>query len=145
VKDMEFVRRVLAIFNGFHGQDGENLHFRVDGKYAPVSFFVNCNDAFWWGCADGEEITPENVGEMERALADCLALDKELDRPPGRGVYAGIYADVLFCCRVRKMRPQGATYDHLPKELWPLLDACGPPREVTPGNPKPHPSERAES
>jgi len=30
----------------------------------------------------------------------------------------------------------GAFYRYIEKELWPLLDACGPEREVGFGNPK---------
>ena len=40
----------------------------------------------------------------------------------------GMYGTELFSARVRKMRPQGASYKLYPKELWPLFDACGPER-----------------
>lgn len=35
------------------------------------------------------------------------------------------------------MRPQGAMYKHLAKELHPLFDSAGPEREVNMGNPHP--------
>ena len=44
----------------------------------------------------------------------------------------------LFCCRVRKMRPQGAYYKYIDKEVWHIFDEAGPEREVGKGNtPKP--------
>ena len=39
------------------------------------------------------------------------------------------YADVLFACRTRAMRPQNANYREDNRPIWPLLDACGQPRE----------------
>lgn len=146
MKDLEFVTRVLKIFDGFHGQSGENLSWRVDGEYAPVSFFAKCNDLFWWGSSDSEEVTPDNVHEMERALADCLAVNEECNkcRPITQRVYTNVHAETLFCCRMRKMRPQGAYYNHLPEEMWPLIDACGPARSIDVGNPTLHPYERKE-
>src|SRR5207249_10926238 len=37
---------------------------------------------------------------------------------------------LLFCCRMRNMRPQGAYYNSIPKNIWHLFDACGEEREV---------------
>ena len=90
---------------------------------SDLEFFINCNDFFAWGCADAEPVqTPEDVGALERAFQD-----------------AGDDGPLLYCARRRGMRPQGAYYDHIEKEHWPLFDACGPEREVTFGNPKAHP------
>ena len=137
---LAFVRRVLAIYDGFDGPtaDGE-LWWRTDGEYAPVSFFAICNDQFWWASADLEPITPENVHLLEQAVADCRAVD------PVTGVCD---ATALFYCRARGMRPQGAFYGNLNKELWHLFDEAGPPRETDRGafgNPAQHPSERSNS
>jgi|HubBroStandDraft_4_1064222.scaffolds.fasta_scaffold00029_108 hypothetical protein len=104
----------------------ETVEWRTDGEYAPVRFFINCNDQFWWGTGDNEDLTPENIGELEKAYADCNAIDK---------VCGKHHAQSLFCCRVRKMRPQGCCYP--PREYWHLFDACGPEREVGLGNPYP--------
>lgn len=130
---LAFVRRVLAVYDGFDGPEaGGDLWWRVDGEYAPVTFFAICNDLFWWGTADLEAITPDNVGALERAMADCRSIDPVVGVCEGTG---------LFCCRVRGLRPQGVAY---PKDerFWPLFDACGPERVVDFGNPKPHPSQR---
>lgn len=130
----DFVLRVLRLFDEWDGLEQDNLWWRTDGEYAPVTFLVNCNDAFWWATADSERITPDNVAVLEQSLADCKAYS-----PNGRS-----HADLLFCCRVRGMRPQGATYKHIEQALWPLFDAAGPPRETDRkpfGNPTPHPAE----
>lgn len=133
MKDMDFVRRVLAAFDGFNGADPDDLFWRVDSQYAPVTFFARCNDLFDWGTADLQEITPENIEEMERATTECRALD------PVHGV---LVATTLFCCRVVGSRPQGACYDSIDPKFWPLLDNCGPEREVDMMNPKAHPNQR---
>jgi hypothetical protein len=89
-----------------------------------------CSDEFAWGTADLEQITPENIHELERAIADVKAIDKDIG-----------HAFILFAARQRKMRPQGAAYPK-DKELWPLFDACGPKREVNMINPHRHPEDK---
>jgi len=79
----------------------------------------NCNDLFYWASADMEEITVGNLPVYEQAITDCLAA----------GFVA--YAGTVFACRMRKMRPQIPCYAHYPKQIWPLLDACGPARPET--------------
>ena len=130
---MDFLVRVLAAFDDWTGADREDLWWRTDGEYAPATFFVRCDDAFWWGAADLERLTPENVAVLEQATRDCRAAEPTV---------GSCYAGLLFCCRVRRMRPQGAMYDHVDKAVWPLLDAAGPPRAVDAGNPRKHPSDR---
>lgn len=133
---LAFAGRVFALFDK-HDRH-ESLFFRTGnvyggGEYAkPAAFFVICNDAFWWGTGDLEEITPENIDVLEQAFADCHAAEN---------VVGTINAAELFAARVRKMRPQGAAYPSEP-ELWPLFDACGPERETDMGNPHPHPSKK---
>ncbi len=118
----EFVLRVLQIFSKYDSHD--NLWWRTDDKYAPVTFFVNCNDLFFWAYADLEEITEQNIDCLEQSFVDASAAHEDGD----------IYGTMLFCCRQRKMRPQGAAYPKV-QELWPLFDACGPEREIGFGNP----------
>jgi hypothetical protein len=73
---------------------------------------VNCNDLFFWACADTEEITLEELP----ALLDCLKLT------PAHG-------EILWCCRKRGMRPQGPYYKYFTKEEQDLFDAAGPERD----------------
>jgi len=90
----------------FQGSDGE------------LVATVTCNDLFFWGVADCEKITDENVD---------VYLQSKIDDD--------ICGEWLFCCRVRSLRPQGAAYTYIDKKLWPLYDACGPERETGFGNP----------
>lgn len=79
-----------------------------------LRFFVYCNDFFFWACADGEEITKENLPELEKAIHDCEAVGSR-----------SLFGPLLWCARRRKMRPQDAYYKNLPKPTWQLFDACG--------------------
>lgn len=83
-----------------------------------LRFWIICNDVFWWGAADAEDVTPENID----VLRECLEID-------------ALWGPTLFCARVRGMRPQGAMYKHIDEEMWPHFDACGPEREIDIGNP----------
>jgi hypothetical protein len=127
MKDAAFILRVLQA-TGF--DDCDTIWWRTDGEYAPITFFVNCNDTFWWGTADCEEITPENLPLFEQTLADEKAVT---------GYHGAIWVGALFAARVRQMRPQGAAYPKEQPGLWPLFDACGPPRQTGFGNPYPSP------
>jgi len=85
-------------------------------------FYVHCNDLFFWGSVDVENIeTDDNI----TLLMECLRQSKN-------------NALLLYCARKRGMRPQGAYYKYLFKEED-LFDNCGPERELwEPGNtPKP--------
>lgn len=112
----EFILDVLGIIAKADAHRA--LWWRTDGEYAPITFFINCNDTFFWGCADAEDVTPENIEVLRKAYDDSK-----------------YHGDILFCARVREMRPQGAMYDCIRKEDWHLFDACGPEREVGFGNP----------
>lgn len=88
-----------------------------DGSFSPA---VLCNDVFWWATSDMEIITSDNIG----LLKECLEADP-------------IQGNMLFCCRVRNMRPQGAMYQYIDEDKQHLYDACGPEREADFGNPMP--------
>lgn len=85
---------------------------------------VNASDFFHWASADAVEITPENIDLFESTIAEVKALGAKLGQN---------FEDddvLLFAARARGMRPQGAHYKHLPKELWSLFDGAGPARDV---------------
>jgi hypothetical protein len=88
-----------------------------DGKGTRA--LINCNDMFFWGCADCEEIKLEDDEAIRKAHADSKDFN---------GAY-------LFIARKRKMRPQGAWYVHIDPVDWPLFDECGPERPSQLGNP----------
>lgn len=118
--DFNTVCRACAVFNGLDGPYG--LWWRTDAEYAPLTLFVNCNDLFYWGSADCEEVHAGNVSDLERARDDLRAI----------GDLCEGFADILFAARLRKMRPQGPYYNSIPKETWALFDACGPERPESP-------------
>jgi hypothetical protein len=113
----EFTHRVLRLVSKYDIYD--SLFWN-----SKPQFFMNVNDDFWWGTADLEEITTANIDALEQAITDC---EKVSD-------VGSVYAPMLFAARIRGIRPQGASYPP-ERELWPLLDACGPEREVEFGNP----------
>lgn len=127
----DFVIVVLQLLAKFAEQDA--LYWLCDGSHAPITFFVNCSDKFWWGCADSERVVPENLAHLELALSDIAAIDETATR----------WAPMLFCARLRAMRPQGTAYPKNSK-LWTLFDACGPVREPRLGDPQRAPSEAPE-
>ena len=86
--------------------------------HRDLEMFAMCNDLFWWATADAEAITADTLPILEQAFIDADYMGTE-----------------LYCCRVRKMRPQGAYYRDIHQDLWPIFDACGPMREVDSGNP----------
>jgi hypothetical protein len=108
--------------------DNVNLGFSCIEEFRTVQFYIGCNDLFFWGCSDAEEITEENFHLLEESFWDLKKID------PGMGYHTILLFSELFCARSRKMRPQGAAY---PKDekFFDLFHACGPERETGLGNP----------
>jgi len=115
---LNLTQKILEVISENDSHD--DVWWRTDGKYAPVTFFINCNDLFFWACADAEQITEDNIEILLTAYEDAKAADEDGE----------CYASLLFCARARGMRPQGAYYKSFPKALWALFDACGPERKV---------------
>jgi len=122
---MDIALRVMRVFNSFDGPSCDEVWWRTDGQYGPVTMLVNCNDLFFWGCADCEEVTAENIDLLESTYAELQALS---DR-------AAEDTASLFCARSRGARPQGACYKSFRPETVPLFNACGEERAVGFGNP----------
>lgn len=123
---MTFILQVLALFERVEHEEALEWHVTDDG----VTFAVRCNDVFWWACADTEDITPENLAILVQSFDDVAAVDDT-------ETYWGV---LLFCARVRGLRPQGCCYPKL-ATLWPLFDAAGPQRVIDFGNPYQHPAD----
>jgi hypothetical protein len=119
---LAFILRVLRCFNGIDAAYHEWLWWRTDGKYAPVMFLVCCNDTFYYASSDVDRLMPDNISLLEETIAD-------IKREVGDGDEEawGVYVPVLFCARIRKMRPIRAAYPSNAK-IAAMLDACGPPR-----------------
>lgn len=88
----------------------KRLNLRIeDGN---ILTWVNCNDTFFWGDADGEDITLAELSDLAR----CYQLTK--------------HGGDLWVCRKREMRPQWALYRKcIPEAEWHLFDAAGPERD----------------
>lgn len=114
----EFITELLKILSWFEATD--TVWWNTD-----LEFFVNCNDVFAWGCADAEQITEGNLSEFSRACEDT-----------DEGYNLSIWGPLLFCARMRKMRPQGAYYKHIDKKFHHLFDACGSERKINFANPQ---------
>lgn len=99
-----------------------------------IHALITCNDVFSWGTADAEEVTPGDVMALIAAFTECrLALDEQW-------WVAYNWGDVLWVCRKRGRRPQGALFASIPVALWDLFLATGPEREIAPyENPLPIP------
>jgi len=138
-----FIGKVLSINDGFtdlYAGIWDSIWWRTDDEYAPVTFWVNCNDLFYWACADCETITTENFDLILQTVNDVAAAmgavsprsrDKNV---PFKETYdawksVGGYAAELWCCRVRGMRPQQPCYKNIPDVLKPFFDAAGPERD----------------
>lgn len=97
--------------------------------------FINCNDVFLWGCADGHEFEPADIPDIMQAIEDC--------KPD---LY---YGPILWIARKRNMRPQGAMYEGSGYEssggisvaLRKMFNECGPHRPADIGNPYATPEE----
>lgn len=112
--------RVMSIFNSFNGLDCDEVWWRTDGRYAPVTMIINCNDLFYWAASDAESITSENIADLEKAIQEIRDIDDtELN-----------IALLLWVCRNRKMRPQTPYYKHIPTKFHHLFNEAGPERSV---------------
>ena len=125
----EFYERVFRLFSETN-MGNESLWWRTDGLYAPVTFMVNCSDTFFWGTADSEHLTPENISILEEAVRVCVLLEQTCTDPNNtRHRHASrFYATVLFCAKIRNMRPVRSAYPADFSEISALYDACGPER-----------------
>lgn len=124
----EFVTRVLRIFSDLDSHD-------ILWWNSEPCFFVVCNDVFAWGSADLEEITPKNIGMLEKAIVDVRKVAPDED---------WLWGPLLFCARVRGMRPQGAVYPSGDRGIIfaSLFDECGPHRPANLMNPQATPPSR---
>lgn len=81
---------------------------------------INCNDVFYWGCADLEAVS---------SLEDVQLLDECCEKSKYDGA-------MLYCAKKRKMRPQGAMYKHIDEGDRSLFNECGPERDIDFANPQ---------
>ena len=123
------VLRVLAVFERCDIV-GDSLMWKIKGENEAWLGML-CNDVFYWGTADVEDIEANDIPMLEACADDLKAI----------GFIAKSYVPELFCARKRGMRPQapwGRTYaanpgryegDNLDPRVRALFDACGPERD----------------
>lgn len=125
---IDLIVRVLTVYDPEEDGNLNDIFWNTNEGGSPIRFFVNCNDLFYWAMADCEEITADNIETLEQSTRAVMMVNPDYR--------AKSYGSLLFCCRVRKMRPQGAYYEYIPENLHSLFNACGPERTVQFGNPK---------
>lgn len=104
-----------------------DLHISDD----QIEMSVNCNDLFFWGCSDCEELTINDLPDLQKAVDDSKNAGSDC-------------GELLWVARKRQMRPQGAYYAHVSPNLGKLFDACGEFRPAEIGNPVPSSFEEGE-
>lgn len=127
----EKYKHILAIAEIFDGRDckSDEISFWKNGE--NIEFFINCNDYFYWACADSEAIEIGDVPLLKQSIADVEAIYKDtIDK----AVYGVSEGKMLFVCRKRKERPQGCCYPSN-EALWPLWNDAGPEKPIGMGNP----------
>jgi hypothetical protein len=118
--DPALLERIVRLASAYEVAD--DLFFHViapDGYWAgegneigDLCVTVNCNDLFYWACADAEPIETDADVDL---LRECLQATDE-------------YGTSLYACRRRKMRPQNRILAKLPDEVKGHFEACGPAR-----------------
>lgn len=121
--DSESTKRLLNLL-AYH-ECSDDIWWKETGSEDFPEPLINVNDCFFWACADAEEITAPDLDALQKALEDV--------GDNGHGL-------LLFVCRKRRMRPQGALYKHLDSSIQGLFNDCGPERKAGMGNPVAAPS-----
>ena len=81
-----------------------NGHWNEKWPKDHVTLHVNCNDIFYWGCADSEDVTHDEIKE----LYDMHKKDPSL-------------GSAAWCIKKRKQMPQGPVIELFKKSgLWDL-------------------------
>jgi hypothetical protein len=112
---LKFIQDLLVLIAQYDAWD--TLYWN-----SSLEFYISCNDIFYWGCADAEDVNKKTFPILRKAFKD-----------------AGNDGVLLYCARQRKMRPQGAAYKFVDKKHWHLFDACGSERKPDFGNPEARP------
>lgn len=99
------------------------IDWSVEKYERSLRFYYRCNDTYFWGTSDAEEIELGDIDTINKVYEEVMKL------LPDESYYSmATNALLVWASRKRGMRPQGCAYpEH--KALWPLLDACGPERE----------------
>ncbi len=72
----------------------DDLWWRTDSEYGPITFFIQCSDSFGYACADAEEITEEDVDNLRKAVQDIREHN-----------VSATWGPLLYVARKRNMQP----------------------------------------
>lgn len=131
MKTYEDVRQVVSALTCYG--ETTDVMWWIEDETKEVKCGVMCNDVFFWGCADVEELEAEDVPMLKEIKKMLFEMSRNESGKFINQFY--LHGDILFCAKKRKMRPQGAMYKHIPKELWHLFNECGEHRPEDFGNP----------
>ena len=117
MENMDFTTKLLKLIADYESYD-DLIWFVKDDK---ISFWIKCNDLFYWATGDAEPVTESNIDLLEKSLKECDEL-------------LSVWGSQLFCCRNRKLQPQVAIYKQLSREpdnakLIQLFEQAGPKPE----------------
>jgi len=93
----EYVDEELALVrllsDGILFSNSRDYSLTLDGNLVnaghTIVLFVSCNDIFYWGTADGENISHDEIGSL---------LKMHLDDPE--------WGSIKWCCKKRNLQPQ---------------------------------------
>ena len=114
---MTDVEKLLRWFADTETRESLYWNFKAD----KLEFYILCNDMFWWGTADAEDVTAADVPELQRAYDDLDKFATDFT----------LYAPELWVARKRGMRPQTPWWDRerFPESVKQLFLDAGPPRD----------------
>lgn len=147
-KPNELTAKEFAGFISFFDLIGLNLddYFYIKLKKKPFfdiqdneeddehiyEILLNCNDFFFWACTDAEPFCRGDLESLKETYKECKKLLTK------DNLYQFLY---VWVCRKVGMRPQGAYYKYLDKNIHDLINQAGEEREIDFGNPQ---SEKGE-
>lgn len=102
---------ILDLLRLFEDDDCNSLWWRINS--GDLRMLVHCSDTFYWGTADCEPVTADDLPELTRAKADL----PDDDWP------------ILWVARKRQMRPMPPYYKGFSTQTAALFDTAGPERE----------------
>lgn len=102
----------------------ESYFIRPDYDTQNIMICVHCSDMFFWGTADAEELTPEDLPDLQKAIQDVKTAGE-----------FGFYGVDLWTARKRNLLPQNAWLNTLPRDLAQIYIQEFEAREPDFGNP----------
>lgn len=113
-EELTFIKSLLEIMDRHDATDEMFWRKQSDGTFR---FLIICNDLFWWGTSDCEEVTAADLETLDQAYKDAAEADQSW------------YGGRLYAARKRQMRPQAAYFQYFDDTIAELFKAAGPHRD----------------